>query len=113
MALTANAIETPGSGATRCERHSALAELILARAAVHGGVTRAELARDLRSMTHPDLAPAAWRIRADAEIGELVRSGLVSEARSKMRQLFNARASFANDEPNRPKRHQARSRLRV
>ncbi|MEQ1695282.1 MAG: hypothetical protein ABL901_05505 [Hyphomicrobiaceae bacterium] len=63
----------------------ALADLILLRVALPGGATRAELARDLRVMTLPDLAPAAWRRATDSEFAELSRLGLVEEARARFK----------------------------
>ena len=64
---------------------TALADLILLRFALPGGATRAELARDLRTMTLPDLAPAAWRRATDSEIAELARLGFAEEVRARFR----------------------------
>ncbi len=63
----------------------ALTGLILLRVALPGGATRAELARDLRAMTLPELAPAAWRRATDSEIAELTRLGFVEEARARFK----------------------------
>lgn len=64
---------------------TALAGLILLRFALPGGATRAELARDLRAVTLPDLAPAAWRRATDSEIAELARLGFVEESRTRFK----------------------------
>lgn len=61
-----------------------LADLIAVRVAA-GGATRAELVRDLRPITHPDLAPALWRARADAAVAELIALGLVVEVRTRLK----------------------------
>ena len=64
---------------------AALAEVILVRIALPGGATRAEMVRDLKGMTRPDLAPAAWRGEADAAIAGLVERGLATELRGRLK----------------------------
>ncbi len=84
MATAADPMTRPAS-ASRKTVLPALAGLILLRFSLPGGVTRAELARDLRTMTLPDLAPAAWRRATDSEIAELARLGFVEEARARFK----------------------------
>ena len=83
MAVTANAL---GAAPVRSQTSplAPLAGVILLRVAA-GGATRAELVRDLRAITLPDLATALWRVRADAEVAELVRMGLVLEVRGRLK----------------------------
>ena len=77
----------PATTASASQRPAvtALAELIALRLLAGGGATRAELARDLRAMTLPELAPAAWRAKAEIEIAELIRLELVSETRGRLK----------------------------
>lgn len=63
----------------------ALASPILLRLTLANGATRAELARDVRPVTRPDLSAADWRVEADAALDRLVRDGLVTESRSRLK----------------------------
>ena len=72
------------TGGERWAQSAALAALILLRLAA-GGATRAELARDLRPITRPVLAPAIWRAAADHVVTELIASGLASEVRGRLK----------------------------
>lgn len=84
MATAADPMTKPLAASCRTTL-TALADLILLRVALTSGATRAELARDLRTMTLPDLAPAAWRRATDSEFAELSRLGLVEEARARFK----------------------------
>lgn len=82
---TANAITKPAAPSAPGPVLTALADLILLRLSVAGGATRAELARDLRAMTLPELAPAAWRRATDAEMAELTRLQFAEEGKSRFK----------------------------
>ena len=77
-------------------RSATLADLIVLRLAA-GGATRAEMARDLRPLTRPDLAPALWRAAADPLIAELIGAELALEARGRLKATpqGSARATVA------------------
>jgi hypothetical protein len=89
MVVIANAREsTPiSTGAPIHARNVTLApsaDMIMVRVAA-GGATRAELVRDLRPITQPELAPALWRARADADVAELIALGLMAEVRARLK----------------------------
>lgn len=85
LVATANAMTMPVTAPAPGPTLTVLADLILLRLAMAGGASRAELARDLRTMTRPELAPAAWRRATDAEIAELTRLGLVEETKARFK----------------------------
>ena len=62
-----------------------LAEVILIRASLPAGATRAELLRDLRPTMHAELAPAAWRHAADHAVALLVELGFALESRGRLK----------------------------
>ena len=72
------------AGDERWAHSDALADLIILRLAA-GGATRAELARDLRPITRPGLAPAVWRAAADAVVAELMTTSMTIEIRGRMK----------------------------
>lgn len=61
-----------------------LGQLLLLRISADGGVTRAELLKDLSPFFSHKLSPAEWRRTADASIGELVGAGLASDVRNRL-----------------------------
>ena len=77
-------------------RTGAMADIILIRLA-GAPATRAELARDLRPLTRPDLAPALWRAAAEPVIASLIEAGEAAETRGRIKatQEGIARASEA------------------
>lgn len=61
-----------------------LAAIVLARIAVAGGATRAELRRDLHGLLAHRFSPAEWRQSAERTTDALVSSRLVEETRNRL-----------------------------
>ncbi len=61
-----------------------LSALLLARAAVPAGATRAEIVRDLMPLVAHRLSPAEWRATASDEASRLVGLGFVAETRGRL-----------------------------
>lgn len=61
-----------------------ISQLLVTRIAAEGGVTRAELARDLAPLFTQKLSPADWKRMAEVQAGLLVAAGLVVEARGRL-----------------------------
>lgn len=85
MAGIGQAINKSAATARPATALTPLAELILVRASLGTGATRTELVRDIRPLVLPELPPAAWRARADAEIAELGRQGLAIDAKNRLK----------------------------
>ncbi len=74
------------SGASRPRTPpSRIADLITVRLAIGDGATRAEVMRDLRTVMRPELAPAAWRVAAEADIANLLAADLIAETRARLK----------------------------
>ncbi len=58
--------------------------LVAARACVDGGATRAELAKDLGSLSSHRLSPAELRAVLDREVGALQADGMIVEQRNRI-----------------------------
>jgi hypothetical protein len=58
--------------------------LVAARACADGGVTRAELAKDLGQLSSHRLSPAELRARLDDEIAALIAAGHARESRNRL-----------------------------
>jgi hypothetical protein len=83
--MPAYAASTTDQSSPDVSNASLLASVCLVRCAVAGGATKTELLRDLRLIAAPESTPQAWREVADRAIAELVRSGLVVEARGRLK----------------------------
>jgi hypothetical protein len=83
-AARAAPITTPDAKALTPARLAPLEVLCLMRASLNGGVTRAELTRDLKAIAGPTLAADAWRLAMNAALTRLTEHGLASEVRSRL-----------------------------
>jgi hypothetical protein len=76
-----------------------IAALILVRAAIEGGTTRAELARDLRPLLGPMFEGTPpkqdWRAMSDAAIVALIGQNLLTETRGRLRATENAASAVS------------------
>lgn len=61
-----------------------LGTLVLARLAVPGGATRAEIVRDLSPLVSHRLSPAEWRAKAAETASALLAGGIASETRGRL-----------------------------
>lgn len=75
IAATPLFIEKPSS--------ASLASLILARASLPDGATKAELTRDLRPFILPDTPAPEWREILDSAVAAHIDSGLLSQTRTR------------------------------
>lgn len=64
---------------------SGITALIVARASAIGGATRSEAARDLHPIAAPGTSASAWRSVFDGETEGLLRAGLLSEAKNRIK----------------------------
>lgn len=72
------------AGAAVSSGTSGLAPLLLARIAVAGGATRAEIGRDLLPLVSHRLSPAEWRAACAERIAALVAQGQARETRGRL-----------------------------
>ena len=80
MAVPSQTAQAPSARA----KSGPIGQLLLARIVAEGGATRAELAKDLAPLFAHKLSPADWKRTCEAQTGQLIASGLVSETRARL-----------------------------